>query len=89
MSARKRHEATHSHDMRAEAVGLMGKFSQFDAEAQATLGAVVEAVAHLSALNEARILDLVSAGRVADLFALKPVGDEAIPSDTVAEEASP
>ena len=57
----------------------MGEFSQFDAEAPAALGAVVEAVTRLSTLSEAKILELVSAGKVADLFALKPAGDRADP----------
>src|SRR5271156_6710754 len=64
----------------------MSKFMQLDAKAPATLGAVVEAVTHLSTLSEAKILELVSAGKIADLFALKPAGDEPIPSDTVTEE---
>jgi hypothetical protein len=66
-------------------VGLVGEFSRFDAEAPATLGAVGDAVTHLSALNEAKILELVSAGKVAELLALEPAGDQPIPSDTTAE----
>ena len=46
----------------------------------------MEAVTRLSTLSEAKILELVSARKVADLFALKTAGDEPIPSDTVAEE---
>jgi hypothetical protein len=44
----------------------MGEFTKFDAEAPATLGAVAEAVTHLITLSEAKILELVSAGKVAD-----------------------
>lgn len=64
----------------------MGEFTQYDAEAPATLEAVVEAVTRLSILSEVKILELVSAGKVADLFPLKPDGDQPIPTDTMAEE---
>jgi hypothetical protein len=67
-------------------VGFMSEFMQLDARAPATLGAVVEAVTRLSTLSEARILELVSAGKIADLFPFKPAGDQPIPSDTRAEE---
>jgi hypothetical protein len=50
------------------------------------LGAVVEAVTRLSALGEAKILELLSAGKITDVFAFVPVGDPPIPSDTLAEE---
>jgi hypothetical protein len=64
----------------------MSEFMRLDAKAPATLGAVVEAVARLSTLSEARILELVSAGKIADLFPFKPAGDQPMPSDTTAEE---
>ncbi len=64
----------------------MSEFMRLDAKAPATLGAVVEAVAHLSTLSEAHILELLSAGRIAELFPFKPATDEPIPSDTVADE---
>src|SRR5271156_4610310 len=64
----------------------MSEFMRLDAKAPATLVAVVEAVTRLSTLSEARILELVSAGKIADLFPFKPAGDQPIPSDTVAEE---
>src|SRR5580698_11206096 len=67
-------------------VGFMSEFMRLDAKAPATLGAVVEAVTHLSTLSEAQILELVSAGKIADLFPFKPAGDQPIPSDTMAEE---
>jgi hypothetical protein len=50
----------------------MGEFTHYDAEAAATLGAVVEAVTHLSTLSEAKILELVPAGKIGDLFPLDP-----------------
>lgn len=64
----------------------MSEFMQLDAKAPATLGAVVEAVTRLSTLSEAKILELVSAGKIADLFPFKPSGDQPLPSDTRAEE---
>jgi hypothetical protein len=64
----------------------MSEFMQLDAKAPATLGAVVEAVTRLSTLSEARILELVSAGKIADLFPFKPSGDQPVSSDTVAEQ---
>lgn len=64
----------------------MGEFTQYDAEAPATLEAVVEAVTRLSTLSEVKILELVSTGKAADLFPLKPAGDQSIPTDTMAEE---
>jgi hypothetical protein len=64
----------------------MSVFMQLDAKAPATLGAVVEAVTRLSTLSEAKILELVSAGKIADLFPFKPAGEQPIPSDTLAEE---
>jgi hypothetical protein len=64
----------------------MSEFMRLDAKAPATLGAVVEAVTRLSTLSEVKILELVSAGKVADLFPFKPSGDQPIPSDTMAEE---
>ena len=64
----------------------MSEFMLLDAKAPATLGAVVEAVTRLSTLGEAKILELVSAGKIADWFPFKPAGDQPIPADTVAEE---
>ncbi|MGO8830555.1 MAG: hypothetical protein ACLQT5_15030 [Steroidobacteraceae bacterium] len=64
----------------------MSEFMLLDAKAPATLGAVVEAVTRLSTLGEAKILELVSAGKIADWFPFKPAGDQRIPADTVAEE---
>jgi len=64
----------------------MSEFMLLDAKAPATLGAVVEAVRRLSTFSEAQILELVSAGKIKDLFPFKPASDQAIPDDTVAEE---
>jgi hypothetical protein len=63
----------------------MSKFMQLDAKAPATLGAVVEAVTRLSTLSEAKILEIVSAGKIAELFPYTPPG-RAVPADTMADE---
>jgi hypothetical protein len=64
----------------------MSEFMLLDAKAPATLGAVVEAVTRLSTLSEAQILELVSAGRVAEWFPFKPAREQAVPADTVTDE---
>jgi hypothetical protein len=63
----------------------MSQFSQLKANAPATLGAVVEAVTRLSTLSEAQILELVSAGKVKDLFPFRPTHSDGLPADTVDE----
>jgi hypothetical protein len=63
----------------------MSEFMKLDATAPATLGAVVEAVTRLSTLSEATILEMVSAGRVAELFPFEPSAAAPVLSDTVAE----
>src|SRR6202795_2476095 len=63
----------------------MSKFMQLDAKAPATLGAVVEAVTRLSTLSEAKILEIVSAGKIAELFPYTPP-DRSVPADTMADE---
>jgi hypothetical protein len=71
----------------------MSEFRRLEANAPATLGAVVEAVTRLSALSEAEILELVSADKIKDLFPFKPSRSDDLPADTVTEdelvEASP
>jgi hypothetical protein len=71
----------------------MSEFKRLDAKEPATLGAVVEAVTRLSTLGEAKILEIVSAGKIADLFPFSAAGRRPIPADTLAEkdlvEASP
>jgi hypothetical protein len=52
----------------------------------ATLEAVMEAVMQLSTLSEAKILEFVSAGKVADLFPFIAARHQPIPSDILAEE---
>jgi hypothetical protein len=64
----------------------MSEFMLLDAKAPATLGAVVEAVTRLSTLSEAQILELVSAGKVAEWFPFKPARERAVPADTVTDE---
>jgi len=59
---------------------------RLDAKAPATLGAVVEAVAHLSTLSEAHILELVSAGRIEELFPFKPAAGVPIPPDSESDQ---
>lgn len=46
----------------------MTEFHKLEANAPATLGAVVEAVTRLSTFSEAQILELVSADKIKDLF---------------------
>lgn len=57
-----------------------------DAKAPATLGAVVEAVARLSTLSEAKILELVSAGKLQDVFPFQPTGNSLLPADSKSDE---
>jgi hypothetical protein len=64
----------------------MSEFMQLEAQAPATLGRVVEAVAHLSTLSEAQILELVSAGKIRELFPFKPARGGELPADYVDED---
>ena len=64
----------------------MSKFMQLDAKSPATLGAVVEAVTRLSTLGEAKILDIVTAGKIAELFPYAPRANRPVPADTMADE---
>jgi hypothetical protein len=64
----------------------MSKFMLLDAKAPATLGAVVEAVARLSTLSEAKILELVSTGKLKDVFPFQPAADQLLPADSQSEE---
>ena len=63
----------------------MSEFNKLAADSPATLGAVVEAVTRLSTLSEAQILELVSAGKIADLFPFRPNRPDELPADTVDE----
>ena len=63
----------------------MSEFSKLEANAPATLGAVVEALTRLSTFSEAQILELVSAGKIKDLFPFRPTRSDELPADTVDE----
>jgi hypothetical protein len=65
---------------------FMSEFMLLDAKAPATMEAVVEAVTRLSIFSEAQIIELVSAGKMKDLFPFKPASNQEIPADTAAEE---
>lgn len=58
---------------------------ELEASAPATLGAVVEVVIRLSTYSEAQILELVSAGKIKELFPFCPTGPDELPSDTIEE----
>jgi hypothetical protein len=63
---------------------MMSKFIKLESSQPATLGAVVDVVTRISTLGEAKILEMVSAGKIKNLFPFKP-GTEEIPPDTVDE----
>ncbi|MGA2711099.1 MAG: hypothetical protein ACLQJ0_04910 [Steroidobacteraceae bacterium] len=58
---------------------------KLEASSPATLGAVVEAVTRLSTYSEAQILELVSAGKIKDLFPFRPTRPDELLPDTVDE----
>ncbi len=64
----------------------MSEFMLLDAKAPATMEAVVEAVMRLSALGEAQILELVSAGKLSEVFPFRPKSGQEIPPDFVSED---
>jgi hypothetical protein len=64
----------------------MSKFMRLHANAPATLGAVVEAVTRLSALGEANILEIVTAGNIAKYFPFEPPAGRPLPADTLSDE---
>ena len=64
----------------------MSKFMTLNSEAPATLGAVVAAVTELSTLGEAKLLELVTAGRLAEVFPFKPTKARRLPADTQSED---
>ena len=64
---------------------FMSEFMRLDAEAPATMEAVVEAVLRLSTYSERQVLELVSDGRVGELFPFHPREQE-VPPDFVAED---
>lgn len=63
----------------------MSKFIKLEANSPATLGAVVEAVTRLSTYSEAQILELVSAGKIKELFPFSPSRPDQLAPDTVDE----
>ena len=63
----------------------MSEFIKLEAHAPATLGAVVEAITRLSTFGEAQILELVTAGKLQELFPFRPNALEQLPADTVEE----
>ena len=64
----------------------MSEFKTLDASQPATLGAVVEAITRLSTYSEVEILELVSAGKIRELFPFRSNRTSELPPDTVAEE---
>jgi len=64
----------------------MSEFMILDAKAPATMEAVVEAVMRLSTLSEPQILELVSAGKLGEVFPFRPKSDQEIPPDFVSED---
>lgn len=68
-------------------VNFMSEFLKLEANAPATLGAVVEAVTRLSTYPEAELLELVSAGKIGDVFPFRPTAPATLEPDTVEEEA--
>jgi hypothetical protein len=65
----------------------MSDFNSLDPTKPATLEAVVEAVLHLSTFDEAELLQLVSQGRLRELFPFRPARARELPPDFVAEES--
>jgi hypothetical protein len=64
----------------------MSEFRELDARAPATLGSVVEAITRLSTLGEAEVLELVSTGKIQEMFPFRPNSVTDIGPDFVAEE---
>jgi hypothetical protein len=64
----------------------MSEFLKLEADAPATLGAVVEAVTRLSTYSEAEILELASTGKINGVFPFRPAIPVALGADSVAEE---
>jgi hypothetical protein len=79
--------------MRSKKAVAPQAFVGTDPAKPATLESVVAAVMRLSTLDEAELLDLVSTGRLEEVFPFRPGGEQRAPADFVAEadliEASP
>ena len=63
----------------------MSEFLKLEANAPATLGAVVEAITRLSTYPEAEFLELVSAGKIREAFPFRPTLATELAPDSVAE----
>lgn len=63
----------------------MSEFLKLEANAPATLGAVVEAITRLSTYPEAQFLELVSAGKIREVFPFRPTLPSELAPDSVAE----
>ena len=83
----------YSRAMRSKKAVSPQAFIGTDPATPATLESVVAAVMRLSTLDEADLLDLVSMGRLDEVFPFRPGGEQRAPADFVAEadliEASP
>jgi hypothetical protein len=64
----------------------MSEFLKLEADAPATLGAVVEVVTRLSTCPEAELLELVAAGKIRDVFPFRPTAPTDLGPDTVDED---
>jgi hypothetical protein len=64
----------------------MSEFLKLEANAPATLGAVVEAITRLSTHPEAELLELVSTGKIRDVFPFRPTVPTNLGPDSVAED---
>jgi hypothetical protein len=71
---------------RTESGKFMSEFMLLDEKVPATMKAVVEAVMRLSTLGEAQILELVSAGKLTEVFPFRPNSDQEIPPDFVSDD---
>jgi len=71
--------------MRAKKMVSSQAFIGTDPATPATLESVVAAVMRLSTLDEAELLELVSAGRLDEVFPFRPGGEQRAPADFVAE----
>jgi hypothetical protein len=65
---------------------FMSEFLKLEANAPATLGAVVEALTRLSTYPEAELLELVSAGKIRDVFPFRPTVPTGLGPDSLAED---
>ena len=63
----------------------MSEFLKLEANAPATLGAVVEALTRLSTYPEAELLELVSAGKIREVFPFRPAEPLDLDADSIEE----